>query len=444
MRHFPAFFDLAGRTVLVAGTTPAADQRAGLLRAAGAIVRRRNSPTDADFADARLAFIATGEELVDARLAAAARAQGVPVNVVDRPHLCDFVVPAIVDREDVVVGISTGGGSPTLARHLRTRIESVLPSRLGALARFAASFRDRVRATVVDGPERRRFWDRMIRGPIADRVLAGDEQGAQDALIAALDAARSGAASGGSIALVGAGPGAADLLTLRALQALQEADVILHDALASADVLAYARREATIIDVGKRQGSHRLSQDDINALMVMHARAGSRVVRLKGGDPFIFGRGGEELAFARRHGIPVQVVPGVTAALGCAASAGIPLTHRDLAPAVTFVTGHRRPGSPAPDWRALAASGSTIVVYMGVTVAAEMRRQLIAAGLPRSTPVAIIENGTLEDQRVSRGTLDLLGLLAARHRDDGPALIVIGDVSAAAQSDNLPLIARAS
>ena len=443
MRHLPTFFDLAGRRVLVIGTSAAAAQRAVLAASAGAEVVRLGGDIPIDFSKCTLAFVATGDAASDARHAAQARDAGVPVNVVDRPQLCDFIVPAIIDRDDIVVGISTAGASPSLARHVRGLIEAVLPARLGALARFAGDFRGAVRAVIADPRERRRFWDRIIRGPIAARVLAGNERAAREAMIAAVN--RRGPPFTGSISLVGAGPGSADLLTLRALQALQTADVVLHDALASPEVLDYARREAVLIDVGKRRGHHTLGQDEINALMVEQARAGRRVVRLKGGDPLVFGRGGEERDYALRHGIEVDIVPGVTAALACAAASGIPLTHRHHAAAVTFLTGHRQPGAPAPDWRALAAGGQTIVIYMGVTVAAELRRELLDAGLARTTPVAIVENGTLDDQKVSRGTLHTLSVLAARHRDGGPALIIVGAVAALADTVvvDLPL-ARAS
>jgi uroporphyrin-III C-methyltransferase/precorrin-2 dehydrogenase/sirohydrochlorin ferrochelatase len=263
-------------------------------------------------------------------------------------------------------------------------------------------------------------------------------------MLVALNRAGAGAPLPGAVAIVGAGPGDPDLLTLRALHALQRADVVLHDELSGRDVLTYARRDAELIYVGKQKAHHSRSQDEINALMVAHARAGRQVVRLKGGDPFVFGRGGEELAYLRAHGIEATVVPGITAALACGAASGIPLTHRDHASAVTFVTGHLRNGEPAADWQALARGGQTIVVYMGLSAASPVRDRLLAAGLDRSTPAAIIENGARPDQKVSVGTIGGLAALAARHTAGGPALMIIGKVAALADTAAYTALAKAS
>jgi len=465
MKHLPTFFALNGRAVLVAGGTPAAAQRVRTLLASGgdvtvmapdlgaafddlprhgAFERQARWPDGADIAGAALVFVATGDAARNAEVAAQARAARVPVNVTDRPDLSDFIMPAIVDRGDVVVGVSTGGASPVLARLVRERIERALPARLADLGAFAARFRDTARALLSDVGARRRFWERVLDGPIGRLVLAGREREAREAMLVAIN--RSGAPTpwAGSVAIVGAGPGDPDLLTLRALHALQGADVVLYDELAGRDVLGYARRDATLVYVGKQKAQHSKSQDEINALMVDHARAGRNVVRLKGGDPFIFGRGGEELEHLRRHGIEATVVPGITAALACGAAAGIPLTHREHASAVTFVTGHLKNGDPAADWEALAKSGQTIVVYMGVSAAATVRDRLLAAGLARTTPVAIVENGSRPDQKVSVGTVGGLAALAAGHANGGPALMIIGDVAALADAAVQPALAEAS
>jgi uroporphyrin-III C-methyltransferase/precorrin-2 dehydrogenase/sirohydrochlorin ferrochelatase len=453
MNHLPTFFALNGRAVLVVGGTPAAAQRVRTVLAAGAEVRvlapdldtafdmpsRRAAferlarwPDAADVASAALVFVATGDVARDAEVAALARAGRVPVNVTDRPDLSDFIMPAIVDRGDVVVGVSTGGASPVLARLVRERIERALPARLADLGAFAARFRDTVRSLFADVGAQRRFWERVLDGPVGRLVLAGRETAAREAMLIALNRPGAPSPATGSVAIVGAGPGDPDLLTLRALHALQGADVVLYDELAGRDVLGYARRDATLVYVGKQKAQHSRSQDEINALMVEHARAGRNVVRLKGGDPFIFGRGGEELEHLRRHGIETTVVPGITAALACGAAAGIPLTHREHASAVTFVTGHLKNGEPAADWEALAKSGQTIVVYMGVSAAATVRDRLLEAGLACLTPAAIVENGSRVDQKVSVGTLGGLAALAAPHANGGPALMIIGDVAALA------------
>ncbi len=439
MDHLPIFMALHGKTALVVGFTPAAEQRAGLLVKAGALVRRVASEAvvAADLAEATLAFVATGNPDLDRLVAGWARAAKVPVNVVDRPDLCDFIMPAIVDRDGVVAAISTGGASPTLARLLRERVEAALPARIGALAAFAARFR----AAAKGVGNRMRFWERTLDGPIGEMVLAGRDAEAEIAMHASLARGDDGQ---GVVHIVGAGPGDPELLTLRALRLLQRADVILHDDLVSPAILDYARRDAELVPVGKRKGRHSHKQDAINALIVEHARAGKRVVRLKGGDPFVFGRGGEELEYVRSAGIEVFVVPGITAALGCAAATGIPLTHRDLAQSVTLVTAHGRDGEPDIDWRAAARPGQTTVIYMGLSQAPRVRDRLLAAGIQLSVPVAIVDRGTRPDQRVSIGTVGSLSALAARHAGGGPALIIIGEVAALASAGLPALLAEAS
>ncbi len=449
MRHLPVFLELHGRKALVVGGTDHASGKIALLCAAGAqvvvvapsvrtqiaadaaadrLIHRRRPFRESDIAGAAVVFAATGIEAADAQVAAASRRAGIPVNVVDDASLSTFITPAIVDRDPVTVAISSGGASPALARELRSRIEQTLPDGVGRVARFAERFRGAMKSAVRESGVRRRLWDEVIGGPVADAVRRGDEPGAAARMLALMNTEGEEGSPAGAVALVGAGPGDPDLLTLRAVHALQRADVVIHDRLVSDGVLDMARRGAERIYVGKAKSKHSLSQDDINALILRHAQAGQAVVRLKGGDPFIFGRGGEELDYLRAHGIEVQVVPGISAASACAASAGIPLTHRDAASSVTFVSGHAKDGAPRLDWPALAKGGQTIVVYMGVSTASFIARQLIDHGMAPDTPVAVIENGTLPEERVLSGTIGGLGALIRSNGVSAPALIVIGDV----------------
>ena len=453
MKHLPLFFDLSGRKVVVVGEGPAADRRAELAGSAGAKIQRiASSAVEAsDFRGAAAAFIATGDADRDAAAQRLARSAGVPVNVADRPSLCDFILPAIVDRDEVVVAISTGGASPTLGTVLRGRIEAALPQRIGAVARLAATFRAQVNALIGEPNRRRAFWRRLVEGPAGRLALAGDDAGARRSALGELDAARRRMAPVGIAHIVGAGPGDPDLLTLRAAQLLQEADAILHDDLVPSAILARARRDSELLAVGKRKGRAGWTQADINAELVRRVRAGQTVVRLKAGDPFIFGRGGEEVEALRDAGLPVAVVPGITAALGCAASAGIPLTHRRLASAVTFVSGHSAPENQGTSrdaaWPSLAAQGHTLAIYMAATEAASVRDRLLGAGVGPSTPVAIVENGTRPDERVSVGRLADLARLAVPHvsrGDAGPSLIIVGDVAALATTAEPPRLAKVS
>lgn len=432
------FFDLAGRKVVVAGEGLAAERRAETARSAGAdVVRLAATATAADFRGASAAFIATGTLEGDTALQRIAKAAGVPVNVADRPALCDFILPAIVDRDGVVVAISTGGASPTLASILRGRIEAALPERIGALAKLAKTFRAQANALIPDMARRRGFWRRLVEGPAARLALAGDESGARRVALGELDAVRRRLSPVGIAHIVGAGPGDPDLLTLRAAQLLQEADAILHDELVPAAILGRARRDAELVSVGKRKGSVGWAQADIEAELVRRVLAGQTVVRLKAGDPFIFGRGGEEVDALRTAGLPVSVVPGITAALGCAASAGIPLTHRRFASSVTFLSGHSAEGAPG---------GNTLVIYMGASEATAVRDRLLEAGTNPETPVAIVENGTRPDERVSTGRLADLARLAATHTQDGagPSLIIVGEVAGLAAAAGQPLLAEVS
>lgn len=454
MDYLPLFLDVRGRPVLVVGAEGVAVPRVRLLVRAGADVRivatsvaaeigglaregrvrlEQRAFTPADVTGCAAVFVAPGDAVTEAAASAAANAANVPVNVVDRPELSTFIVPAIVDRDPVIIGISSGGTAPVLARNLRAQLESLLPARLGALARFAQRFRGAVRGVLATQTQRRRFWEQVFASPAAEAVLAGDEATAQTDVVRRLN--RPAAPEAGVVYLVGAGPGDPDLLTVRALRLMQQADVVLYDELIGPDILDRVRRDAERIYVGKTKGRHSLSQDEINALLLYQAQAGRRVLRLKGGDPFVFGRGGEEMDYLRQRGVQVIAVPGITAALGALAAAGIPLTHRDHASSVTFVTGHTRQGDPERgdpeiDWESLARDDCTLVVYMGLSNAAIIAERLLRAGLKARTPVAIVQNGTRPDQQVSTGTLAELGAFAQAHVGQGPALLVIGEVAA--------------
>jgi uroporphyrin-III C-methyltransferase/precorrin-2 dehydrogenase/sirohydrochlorin ferrochelatase len=454
MRSFPLFLKLEGRPVLLVGDGSAAAAKLRLLGKAGARVAvssERPSPDllaaianagaqliqdalePAHMVNPDLVFGATGDEARDRAVAALARRAGKLVNIVDRPELSDFTMPAIVDRGDIVVAVSTHGASPVLAQRVRAAIESVLPPGLGRLAQFAQRFRSAIQGRIADNSSRRRFWDQVLGGPIAAAVLAGDEKRAARDLIRAVNRGEPKAETG-RVSLVGAGPGDPELLTLRAARALREADVIVYDKLVDPAVLEYARRDARRIFAGKSKGDHTLPQAEINALLIAEVKAGRHVVRLKGGDPFVFGRGGEELDALVAAGIQVDVVPGITAAIGCAAYAGFPLTHRDHASSVVFVSGHSKDGISDLDWHALAKPRQTIVVYMGVSAAGEVAGKLIEAGLGATTPIAIVENGTRWDQRVIKGELHEAADLIRRHGVAGPALLVIGEVTRAAEA----------
>jgi uroporphyrin-III C-methyltransferase / precorrin-2 dehydrogenase / sirohydrochlorin ferrochelatase len=350
--------------------------------------------------------------------------------VVDRPDLSSFIFPAIVDRGEVVVAIGTAGASPVLARRLRERIESLVPARIGELAALMSRYRCRV-AAIKSTISPRLFWQRVIDGPIADLALSGRSREAEGALARAIETAGRGRRESetGTVFLVGAGPGDPDLLTLRALQVLQDADIVFYDELVAAGVLERARRDAERVFVGKRRGAPGIGQGEINRKLVQAAHAGRRVVRLKGGDPFVFGRGGEELEALRAAGVPVVVVPGVTAALGCAAEAGLPLTYRSEASRVTFVTAQQAKGAAPIDWSALADRTTTVVIYMGLAEAETVRDGLIAAGRAPSTPAAVLARGTRPDAQSAVGRLDELPALAAAV-GEGPALLVVGNVVA--------------
>jgi uroporphyrin-III C-methyltransferase/precorrin-2 dehydrogenase/sirohydrochlorin ferrochelatase len=355
------------------------------------------------------------------------------VNVVDDRELSRFIMPAIVDRSPVIVAVSSGGDAPVLTRRLREKLEAFLPSRLGKLAEFAGALRDKVKRRIGDAAARRKFWERFFDGPVGADILAGREEQALQSVELSLQAVADTKTSEwrGEVALVGAGPGDPGLLTLRALRVLQNADVVLYDRLVSSQILELARRDAELISVGKAAGSAPIPQEQINALLVEHARAGKRVVRLKGGDPFIFGRGGEELVALAHHGIRYEVVPGVTAAAGCAAYAGIPLTHREYAQTLTFVTGHSKSegASDDIDWQALARPNQTVVFYMGMHTLEKIIARLREHGASAGLSAAVVEHGTQESQRVIVATLADLQARVAEANVTSPALLIVGEVT---------------
>lgn len=442
---FPAFHKVEGRRVVVVGGGDEAAAKVRLLaetladivviapqaedvlrdavaRAGGTILAEAFAPAHLD--GAALVFAASGEEAEDTAVVAAARALGIPANAVDRPEICDFYVGALVNRAPVAVAITSTGVGPVLARHIRARIEAMLPRETGDLARLAESFRDTVVRVISSGVERRRFWARFFSGPVAAHLQSGRPDAARGEAQRLLNTRNEEA---GFVWLVGAGPGAEDLLTLRAQRLLQEADVIVHDALVPEAVVAMGRRDAERISVGKRKGRHSVSQAEINEILVREASHGRRVVRLKAGDPLVFGRAGEEIAALRAAGIAHDVVPGVTAALAAAASTRIPLTLRGVASDLVFATGHDRDGETLPGWGALALQGATVAVYMGRTVAVRVAARLLEAGLSPTIPVAVVENAAQRNERFFAGTLADLPALEDRHEIDGPTLIIIGE-----------------
>ncbi len=450
MDFFPAFLRLEGETALVVGGGTVAARKAAALARCGAHVQivapvmgqaLRESVTEGRATHGARLFspglldgvsvviAATDDRKLNARVASACRERGLPVNVVDDPALCSFITPAVVDRSPLVVAISSGGTAPVLARYWRARIERLIPRATSRLAAMAGAFRGRVKEALPDAAARLRFWEAAFEGSPATRALGGDSDGARQALERLLDHQVGGAAPQGEVYLVGAGPGDPELLTLKALRLMQQCDVVLHDRLVSADILDLVRRDAERVFVGKQRHCHAMPQQQINDLMVCLARSGKRVLRLKGGDPFIFGRGGEELAHLARHGIDCEVVPGVTAAAGCAAYAGIPLTHRDLAQSCVFVTGHRsRDGALDLDWPALARRGQTVVFYMGLHALGDICSYMIAGGLPGHYPAAVVQDGTCETQRVVVADLATLPATCAREGIRAPALVIVGEV----------------
>lgn len=452
-RLFPLFVDLRGRAVVVVGGGAIAARKIERLLAAGARVRvvaPDLHPGVSAFVDAKrvahrverfrpalldgawLAIAATDDDVVNRAVAHAASERRILVNVVDDAQLSSIQLPAVVERGDVQVAISSGGGAPMLARRLRERLESLLDESLGTLAELLSRHRPRIRASIPETGARRRWFDALLDRIAPNLRLHGSLEAAELELLTTLtEAPTRSAGSIGSVVLVGAGPGDPGLLTLRGLRALNDADVIVHDRLIG-DVLTLARRDVLLIDVGKRVGDRVDAQARIHATLLEHARAGRRVVRLKGGDPFVFGRGGEELQFLRAHGIACEVVPGITAALACAAHAGIPLTHREHAQSVRLITAHTKDSLDTLDWCALAAERQTLAVYMGVSALERLRARLLAHGRSADTPFALVENGASAQQRVIVGTLADLPERAHAENVRAPALLILGEVAALA------------
>lgn len=452
MDFLPIFFRVSHRRVLVVGGGEVALRKVELLRKAGAeivvsapelcpamheLVRQKIvQHLSAGYAPAQLdhavlAIAATNNASLNAQVSADAQARKIPVNVVDSPALCSFITPSIIDRAPVTIAISSGGHAPVLARLLRTRLEASIPSAYGRLAEFSARFRARSKTVIPNPAKRMRFWEGVFNGVIAERLLAGQPEAAESMLLEALNQASLDGFSPpqGEVYLVGGGPGDPDLLTLRALRLMQQADVVLYDHLISPDILDLVRRDADRIDVGKRANKHTKPQQEINALLVELAQQGRRVLRLKGGDPFIFGRGGEEIETLAAAGLPFQVVPGITAANGCGAYAGIPLTHRDHAQSVCFVTAHlQQDGGVLLNWENLAVPQQTLVIYMGLKALPTVCERLQVAGLAAETPIALIEEGTTAQQRVIVGTLVDMPERVAAAEVRGASLTIVGGV----------------
>lgn len=447
MDFLPLFHNLRGRRVLLVGGGEVALRKARLLAEAGAVLRvvaldiaedlqrlvastagecQVGSYCAQDLAQVQLVIAATDDAALNAQVSLDAQALNVPVNVVDAPALCTVIFPAIVDRSPLIVAVSSGGDAPVLARLMRARLESIIPAAYGQLAGLARRFRAKVKARLPDLQARRVFWEESFQGAIAEQVFAGRTQEAERLLEQKLNGQH--ARVSGEVYLVGAGPGDPDLLTFKALRLMQQADVVLYDRLVAPAIIDMCRRDAERIYVGKRRADHAVPQEQINQQLVSLAKAGKRVLRLKGGDPFIFGRGGEEIEELAAHGIAFQVVPGITAASGCSSYAGIPLTHRDYAQSVRFVTGHLKDGSSNLPWSELSASGQTLVFYMGLVGLPQICAQLIAHGRASETPAALVQQGTTVNQRVFTGTLADLPALVAQHQVQAPTLVIVGEV----------------
>ena len=448
MDYFPAFLNLKGQACLVVGGGSIAARKIELLYRAGAnisvitkeigitVSAMRDSHSlsiqqtefaPSDFKHFKLIISATNDNDTNQLVAKTANSQDILVNVVDRPELSSFIFPAILDRSPIVIAFSSGGAAPVLARLLRAKLETVIPPAYGHLAKLAEKFRSKAKQTIAFPEKRKVFWENVFQGNIAEQVFAGNIQKAEQQLNQALNDYDS-TINMGEVYLIGAGPGAADLLTFRALRLLQQADVVVYDRLVSPEILDLARRDAEKIYVGKQRDKHTLPQDSINYLLADLAKQGKRVARLKGGDPFIFGRGGEEIETLMDQGIHFQVVPGITAASGCASYAGIPLTHRDYAQSCIFITGHLRDNTVNLNWTQLTLPNQTIVIYMGSHGLAHICHTLIAHGAPSDLPIALIQQGTTDGQKVHIGTLETLPAQIENHPVKAPTLIIIGQV----------------
>jgi uroporphyrin-III C-methyltransferase/precorrin-2 dehydrogenase/sirohydrochlorin ferrochelatase len=448
MQYFPIFTDLHGKAVLLIGGGHVAVRKARSLLSAGAQLtvvshhfidefyqwqqQGQAHLITGDFAAEQLTghwlvIAATDDDALNAQVHQAASARQIWVNTVDEKDKCEFIFPSIIDRSPILVAISSGGSAPVLARRLREKLEALLPQHLGPLASLVGRFRQQVQQKFDNFAERRQFWEKVFNSNVVSALQAQQPEQAATELVQLLDDHQP---SHGEVFIVGAGPGDPELLTLKALQLMQQADVVVYDYLVSAPILSLVRRDAELICVGKKAGAHSVAQEETNQLLVNLALAGKKVCRLKGGDPFIFGRGAEEIEALLPHQIRFQVVPGITAAAGCAAYAGIALTHRDHAQAVQFVTGHCQKDGKEPDWDSLSRANQTLVIYMGLMKSAHIEQRLRSAGRAADTPIAIIENGTRPEQRVITGTLAGMAALVEQHQVQSPALLVIGEVVA--------------
>ena len=448
MDFLPIFMNVKGQACLVVGGGKIASRKVFMLLRAGATVSvvspelcqdlaiRRDEGEikhinrqfeDADVDSNKIIIAATNNMDVNRHVSQLAKDKGIPVNVVDAPDLCTFIVPSIIDRNPVQIAISTGGASPVLARLLRSRLETFIPSAYGRLATLVESFREKVKTKFSNTDDIRSFWEHILEGPVADNLIAGKDKTARELLEKAVENAAA-PAERGEVYLVGAGPGDPDLLTFRALRLMQQADVVVYDRLVSQGVLDLVRRDAEFIYAGKERNKHTLPQEGINALLVRLAKEGKKVLRLKGGDPFIFGRGGEEIETLTDEQISFQVVPGITAAAGCSSYAGIPLTHRDYVQSCMFVTGHLKDGTINLNWKAIAQPNQTVVFYMGLHGVKELCKQLVKHGLPDTTPAALIEKGTSQEQKVHIGNLKTLNDIVEKNNVKAPTLIIVGEV----------------
>lgn len=449
MKYLPIFYDLSVRPCLVVGAGEIAARKVRQLRKAEAsvtviapdicdelqgLVDNKEIQYIAErfseeiLHDKILVIAATNDEEVNRQVSELAKAQNIPVNVVDNPGLCSFIMPSIVDRDPVQIAISTGGASPVLARLLRARLETLIPASYGRLAQLIGKFRQHVRQRYPKMQERRRFWEHILQGPVAEMMYAGQDKAALNALEKTLEEEEPVIDKAGEVYLVGAGPGDPDLLTFRALRLMQQAEVVLYDRLVAPEIVDLCRKDAERIYVGKKRDQHTLPQTEINQLLVDLAKQGKRVLRLKGGDPFIFGRGGEEIDLLSAENIPFQVIPGITAASGCASYAGIPLTHRDYAHTCVFITGHLKDGSMDLNWDTLIQPRQTIAVYMGIAGLEVLCRELIARGMSETMPAALIQQGTTHKQKVYISDLASLPDIPRQHDIQPPTMIIIGEV----------------
>ncbi|MFW5450117.1 MAG: siroheme synthase CysG [Methylophagaceae bacterium] len=449
MDYLPIFIDLKDRSCLVVGGGDIAARKAGLLLKAQSkvtLVAPKVSATTKVLIDAgdiiwlntifsaemlnnhTLAIAATDSDDINRDVYQHAKQKNILVNVADCPELCDFILPSILDRSPIVVAVSSGGKSPILARQLRARLETLIPPSYGKLASLVGQYRDAVKKKLPSLSMRRRFWESILQGDVASHVLAGRDKAGADALQQALETVKPDQMNKGEVYLVGAGPGDPELLTFKALRLMQQADIVFYDRLVSKEVLDLVRREAEQIYVGKQRSWHKIRQQEINQLLLSHAQQGKRVLRLKGGDPFIFGRGGEEIETLAAESIPFQVVPGITAASGCASYAGIPLTHRDYSQSCTFVTGQLKEGELNLNWPALVQPRQTIVVYMGLAGLPVLSQQLQQYGMSADMPAALVQQGTTENQQVWVSTIENLPKIVATEKPIAPTLVIIGEV----------------